>query len=72
MSSCNKKILCSYYTRRITVNKAEYDANVKKYCQGSYSQCARYMVFEKVGLLGLSDDLKPQDAHKARQIISRR
>ncbi len=72
MSSCNKQILCMYYTKSIPVDEVQYQLNLKKYCKGDYAQCARYIVFEKVGLFKMRNDLLPDQIGKANQICNGR
>jgi len=70
MSSCSKKILCAYYHNRFQINSSDYDYNKKKYCEGDYQKCARYIVFEKIGFMKVTNDLLPHQIEKAEKICS--
>lgn len=42
-----------------------------KYCQGEYTECARYMVFKALGKPRVPDDLFPREKERAEEIIQK-
>ncbi len=42
----------------------------KRYCQGDQTQCARYMVFSKLGPEKVPSDLYPTQIERAQQVLA--
>ena len=52
-------------------NRPNISASFKRlYCRGDNSKCARYMVFEALGVGRAPDDLFPNQEDRAKQIIA--
>ncbi len=44
----------------------------KRYCLGDNTQCARYMVFKKLGKPAVPSDLYPNQQDRAKQLLAGR
>jgi hypothetical protein len=70
MPECELLKGCLFFNDQMQGLEAAKDMLKTKYCKGDNSNCARYMVFKKLGRPKVPADLFPNDTNRANQIIS--
>lgn len=69
MDSCEMKNVCffhSYLSRHLPRSLAHLE---KDYCDTSYAECARFMVYKATGPYHVPKELFPEDIHEACRIL---
>jgi len=69
MAGCELVGGCIFFNNKMQNMPATADILKKKYCQGDFASCARYMVFKALGRPKVPADLYPQQAELAEQVI---
>lgn len=70
MADCQLLSGCSFFNDRMQGLEVIKDMLKKRYCREDNSNCARYMVFKALGRPKVPADLIPNQADRAKQIIS--
>ncbi|MBU1220457.1 hypothetical protein KKF34_09110 [Myxococcota bacterium] len=60
---------CPFFNDRMDSMPSTANIMKKKYCQGSFESCARFMIFSKLGKPAVPTDLFPNEVEKAKSII---
>lgn len=60
---------CPFFNDKMKGRPATIQMYKLKYCQGDFSSCARFMVFQKLGKGNVPIDLFPNEREKAEDII---
>lgn len=69
MADCECIGGCPFFNDKMEKKPAMSRLLKKKYCQGDYSSCARYMIFKSLGKPAVPGDLYPNMQDRAQQII---
>lgn len=72
MAECECLSGCPFFNDKMTANPGLTDMYKKKYCLGNNEQCARHMVFEKLGKGNVPGDLYPNQRDKVEDILAGR
>jgi hypothetical protein len=70
MADCQCLGGCPFFNDRMQGMDETAGLFKKKYCQGNSADCARFMVFSKLGKPAVPADLFPNQAERARSIIA--
>ncbi len=70
MADCKLLAGCPFFNDQMQGLDAVKDMMKSRYCKGDNSECARYMVFEKLGRPKVPADLSPNQTDRAKQILS--
>jgi hypothetical protein len=70
MAECKCLNGCPFFNDKMKDDEGLGAIYKKKYCLGDNSQCARFMVFQKLGKAGVPVDLYPNMHERARTIIT--
>ena len=62
---------CPYFNATTAKFPIAEEILKQRYCFGEKLECARYMVYKKLGLEKVPIDLFPNETNKARRILSR-
>jgi len=71
MADCQCIPGCVFFNDRMADMPAMANSMKKRYCQGDYSACARFMVFSALGREKVPPDLYPSNVEKARVILGK-
>lgn len=69
MSKCECLPKCPFFNDKMKDNKGLAGIYKKKYCLGDNSNCARYMIFKKLGRDRVPADLYPNMHERAKKIL---
>ena len=69
MADCECLPKCLFFNDQMANMPAISEMFKKKYCNGDFSQCARYMVFKAVGKEKVPNDLFPNNTDGAEKTI---
>lgn len=69
MADCELIQGCIFFNDKMLNMPATAELLKKKYCKDAYGTCARFMVFKAMGRPSVPQDLFPQQADKAEEII---
>lgn len=69
MAQCNYLTDCPFFKETLENMPAETAVIKSQFCEGEYSQCARYMVRKALGSGKVPDYLFPRSVDKAERII---
>ena len=72
MSDCECLKGCIFFNDKMKDVGALGSMYKKRYCLGDNSQCARYMIFKKLGKPAVPTDLYPNQQDRAKQLIAKR
>ena len=72
MSDCECLKGCIFFNDKMKDAGGLGSMYKKRYCLGDNSQCARYMVFKKLGKPAVPADLYPNQQDRAKQLIAKR
>jgi len=61
---------CPFFNDKMKNMPASAELMKDKYCRGDFASCARYMVLKALGKEKVPSDLFPNEAERARRIIS--
>ena len=70
MADCEYQEKCIFYQKNMKKALATADMFKKRYCRGDSSLCARFIVRQTLGPLGVPTDLYPGDLERAKGILS--
>jgi hypothetical protein len=70
MADCECLAGCPFFNDKMPDDSGLGFMYKKKYCRGDNSQCARYMVFKKLGKPAVPPNLYPNMIDRANQILS--
>jgi len=70
MSDCECLKGCPFFNDKIKDTEGMGAIYKKKYCLGDNSECARYMVFKKIGKAGVPANLYPNMHDRAKAILA--
>jgi len=71
MDKCECINGCPFFNDKMSDSSGLGSMYKRKYCLGNYSNCARYMVFKKLGKPMVPADLYPNMRDRAEQIIAK-
>ena len=60
---------CPFFNDRMANMPAMAEIYKKRYCEGDFQECARYMVFKALGKPAVPSDLFPNQKEKALKIL---
>ena len=70
MADCSCLPKCPFFNDKMPDMPAAAEQIKKRYCKGDNSECARFMVFSKLGREKVPGDLFPRHVDRAKQILS--
>ena len=70
MADCECLGGCPFFNDRMAGMEATAAMMKRKYCLGDSTQCARYMVFKKLGKPAVPSDLFPSMTDRATAILA--
>ncbi len=70
MADCVCLSRCPFFNDRMGQMPATADLMKKRYCLGDQTQCARYMVFSKLGAEKVPLDLYPTQVERAQKVLA--
>lgn len=70
MPDCERLQACPFFNDKMADMPAMSGMYKKRYCQGDFLNCARYMVFKAKGLEFIPKDMFPNQQDRARMIIA--
>lgn len=70
MADCECLGGCPFFNDKMKDKEGTASIYKKKYCQGAFSQCARHMVFKKLGRPAVPTNLYPNMQEQAKVIIA--
>jgi len=70
MAECECVGGCVFFNDKMTNMPQLAESMKKKYCMGDNTQCARFMVFQKLGKPMVPADLFPNQMEKAKSVIA--
>lgn len=70
MADCELLAGCLFFNDKMASMPATATLMKANYCQGNNIECARFMVFQKLGRQKVPLDLYPNNVERARVIIS--
>lgn len=70
MSDCEMSANCPFFNDKMANMPATATILKKKYCQGNFSTCARYLVCTALGRENVPADLTPSQADRAKQLLA--
>ena len=71
MADCVCLAGCPFFNDRMKPEEGLGKIYKKKYCLGDSSNCARHMIFEKLGKPAVPMDLYPNMIETAREILAK-
>lgn len=70
MSNCEMISKCIFFNDKMANMPSTANLMKKKYCQGDFTQCARYVVCKALGRERVPADLSPSQMDKARKLVA--
>ena len=70
MANCECLAACPFFNDKMANKPGTVEIYKKKYCLGDNADCARHMVFKKLGRPGVPADLFPNQKDLAQKIIA--
>jgi hypothetical protein len=70
MADCECLAGCLFFNDKMPDDSGMGAIFKRKYCQGNNSDCARYMVFKKLGKSAVPNNLYPNMHDRAEKIIA--
>jgi len=70
MPDCEMISKCLFFNDKMANMPATASMMKKKYCQGDFAKCARYMVCKTLGREKVPADLTPSQMDKARLLLA--
>lgn len=70
MADCECIAGCLFFNDKMKDKQGMGGIYKKKYCLGDKLQCARYMVFKKLGKPSVPANLYPNQLERAKEILS--
>ncbi len=72
MADCVCLPRCPFFNDRMADMPATAQLMKKRYCQGDQSNCARHMVFSRLGSEKVPADLYPMQVERAKEVLALR
>lgn len=72
MAECECLQACPFFNDKMPATEGMGAIYKKKYCLGDKLQCARYMVFSRLGRASVPADLYPNMVKRAQSILAAR
>lgn len=69
MADCELLENCPFFNDKMAKIPTMATMMKKKYCKSDYSNCARYIVFKKLGSSKVPSDLYPNQLSRTKEII---
>lgn len=69
MADCELLGTCIFFNDKMATMPGITNLMKSRYCRGDNSQCARYMIFQRLGRDSVPGDLAPNDVERAKKII---
>ena len=69
MAECKLTAGCIFFNDKMSDKPASAELMKNRYCRDDFANCARYMVFEKLGRPKVPADLYPGQADKAKSLL---
>jgi hypothetical protein len=69
MAKCECIAGCLFFNDKMKDSSGMGSIYKKKYCEGSNANCARYMVFKKLGKPAVPENLYPNMVDRANKIL---
>ncbi|GAM09027.1 hypothetical protein OR1_01301 [Geobacter sp. OR-1] len=69
MAECVNYNKCSYFVENLKNSPNTASMVQNSYCRGKFEQCARFIIFEKLGETRVPPDLSPSDKQRAEKIL---
>lgn len=70
MANCECLAGCIFFNDKMSKKPGTAEIYKKKYCLGDNVDCARYMVFQKLGKANVPADLYPNQSNIAQKLIT--
>ena len=70
MAACECLTGCPFFNDQMKDTEGLGSMYKQKYCLGNNSDCARYMVFKKLGKPAVPDNLYPNMLYLAKEILA--
>ena len=70
MTECVNYNRCQYFIENLKNSPVTSTMIQKTYCKNKFAECARYMIFTKLGESKVPSDLSPSENERAEQIIA--
>ena len=70
MAECELLKGCIFFNDKMKVSDALGEMYKRRFCLGENSECARYMVFKKLGRENVPSDLFPNMFERVKKIIA--
>lgn len=70
MADCECLAGCLFFNDKMPDSEGMGAIYKKKYCMGNNADCARYMVFKKLGKAAVPQNLYPNMHDRAKEIIA--
>ena len=71
MADCELLQGCIFFNDKMEKIPATAEIFKIRYCRGDSSECARHMIFEKLGRSRVTEDLFPNQVDKARTLLAK-
>jgi hypothetical protein len=68
--ACPNLKTCPFFHDKLKNMPSTANMLKKKYCEGNYQECARWMVFKACGKEKVPPDLFPNQTERAKKIIA--
>ena len=69
MTDCELTPKCLFFNDKMANMPSTANMLKRKYCQGDFENCARYIVCKALGRENVPADLTPSQVDKAKQLI---
>ena len=69
MVDCELLASCLFFNDKMLTMPTVVEMMKTRLCHGDHSQCARFMVYEKLGRSNVPEDLSPSDVERANKIL---
>jgi hypothetical protein len=70
MADCELLPTCLFFNDKMATMPSTATLVKDRYCRGDNSQCARYVVYKRLGRPKVPTDLFPNEAQRANKIIA--
>lgn len=69
MTDCELTTKCLFFNDKMANMPSTANMMKRKYCQGDFEHCARYIVCKALGRENVPADLTPSQADRAKQLV---
>ena len=69
MSGCEMTEICIFFNDKMANMPSTAGMLKRKYCQGDFALCARYIACQALGADKIPADLTPSQSDRAKQLI---